>query len=113
HSCRRQNLSRWSRILEEKGRGGEVKAVKMTRARASLCIACLCAAVLGCTPATAAEAFITDQAGDEVSVLDLGSKDIVARIPVSGKPAGVAIAPDGHAAYVTSTEGKYVSVIDT
>ncbi len=48
-----------------------------------------------CAPARAAEAFITDQTGDEVSVLDLGSKQIVARIPVSGKPAGIAMARDG------------------
>jgi YVTN family beta-propeller protein len=64
-------------------------------------------------PASGAEAFITDQTGDEVSVLDLGSKQVVARIPVLGKPAGIAMSHDGRTAYVTSTEGKYVSVIDT
>jgi len=42
-----------------------------------------------------AEAFITDQTGDEVSVLDLGTKHVVARIPVTGKPAGIAMARDG------------------
>jgi YVTN family beta-propeller protein len=46
-------------------------------------------------------------------VLDLGSKQVVARIPVLGKPAGIAMARDGRTAYVTSTEGKYVSVINT
>ena len=46
-------------------------------------------------------------------MLDLGSKQVVARIPVLGKPAGIAMARDGRTAYVTSTEGKYVSVIDT
>jgi YVTN family beta-propeller protein len=30
-----------------------------------------------------------------------------------GKPAGIGTARDGRAAYVTSAEGKYVSVIDT
>jgi YVTN family beta-propeller protein len=45
-------------------------------------------------------------------VLDLKSKQVVARIPVLGKPAGIAMARDGRTAYVTSTEGKYVSVID-
>ena len=71
------------------------------------------AASLGGAPASGAEAFITDQTGDEVGVLDLGSKQVVARIPVLGKPAGIAMARDGRTAYVTSTEGKYVSVIDT
>lgn len=85
----------------------------MNGAWASAWLACLYVAFTGCAPASAAEAFITDQTGDEVSVLDLGSKQIVARIPVLGKPAGVAMARDGRTAYVTSTEGKYVSVIDT
>jgi YVTN family beta-propeller protein len=74
-------------------------------------LACVHAAFLGCAPVSGAEAFITDQTGEEVSVLDLGSKQVVARIPVLGKPAGIAMARDG--AYVTSTEGKYVSVINT
>ena len=46
-------------------------------------------------------------------MLDLGLQHVVARIPVLGKPAGIAMARDGRTAYVTSTEGKYVSVIDT
>jgi YVTN family beta-propeller protein len=82
-------------------------------ARVAVRLACVYAAFLGGAPASGAEAFITDQTGDEVSVLDLGSKQVVARIPVLGKPAGIAMARDGRTAYVTSTEGKYVSVIDT
>jgi YVTN family beta-propeller protein len=81
--------------------------------RVSVRLACVYAAVLGCAPAGGAEAFITDQTGDEVSVLDLGAKQVVARNPVLGKPAGIAMARDGRTAYVTSTEGKYVSMIDT
>jgi YVTN family beta-propeller protein len=81
--------------------------------RVTVCFACVYAAFLGCAPASGAEAFITDQTGDEVSVLDLGSKQVVAGIPVLGKPAGIAMAHDRRTAYVTSTQGKYVSVIDT
>lgn len=73
----------------------------MIGAQAKACFTWLCAVVLGCGPAVGAEAFITDQSGDEVSVLDLGLKHVVARIPVSGKPAGIAMAPDGRTAYVT------------
>jgi len=47
-----------------------------------------------CRAASGAEAFITDPTGDEVSVLDLGTH-VVARIPVTGKPAGIAMARDG------------------
>jgi YVTN family beta-propeller protein len=71
------------------------------------------AVCLYCAPAMGAEAFITDQTGDEISVLDLASKRVVAEIPVAGKPAGIAIARDGRTAYVTSTEGKFVSLIET
>jgi YVTN family beta-propeller protein len=81
--------------------------------RASAWLACVYAAFLGCAPASGAQALITDQTGDEVSVLDLKSKQVVARIPVLGKPAGIAMARDGRAACVTSAEGKYVSVVDT
>ena len=71
------------------------------------------ALLMGCVQAAADEAFVTDQTGDEVSVLDLATKRVVGRIPVAGKPAGIAMARDGRTAFVTSTEGKYVSVIDT
>lgn len=64
-------------------------------------------------PAAADEAFITDQSAGAVSVLDLSMKTLVATIAVGGKPAGIAMAPDGKSAYVTSPEGPYVSVIDT
>src|ERR1700758_2030047 len=73
----------------------------------------VCAVLLNCHPASAAEAFITDQTGNEVSVLDLAAKQVVARIPVPGKPAGIAMTRDGKTACVTSTEGKFVAVIDT
>jgi YVTN family beta-propeller protein len=82
-------------------------------ARVTVYLACVYAAFLGGAPASGAEAFITDQTGDEVSVIDLKSKQVVARIPVLGKPAGIAMGRDGRTAYVTSTEGKYVSVIET
>jgi YVTN family beta-propeller protein len=81
--------------------------------QALVLFAALCVSAALCRAASGAEAFITDQTGDEVSVLDLGTKHVVARIPVTGKPAGIAMARDGGTAYVTSPEGKYVSVIDT
>jgi YVTN family beta-propeller protein len=76
-------------------------------------LACIGMVVTSSFPARGDEAFITEQTGDEVSVLDLALKQVVAQIPVSGKPAGVAVARDGKNAFVTSTEGKFVSVIDT
>jgi YVTN family beta-propeller protein len=55
--------------------------VKSTRA--SVWLAGVSAAnLIWGSSAGGAEAFITDQTGDEVSVLDLKSKQVVARIPV-------------------------------
>jgi len=54
--------------------------------RITVRLACVYAAFLGSAPASGAEAFVTDQTGDEVSVLDLGSEQVVERIPVLGKP---------------------------
>ncbi len=75
--------------------------------RAGERLACLCVRGLSrlCS-GERAEAFITDQTGDEVSVLDLKSKQVVARIPVLGKPAGIAMARDGRAAYVTTAPAR-------
>ncbi len=72
-----------------------------------------CVLLLGGLPAVADEAFITEQGGGAVSVLDLSTRKVVARMPVEGKPAGIGMAHDGRFAYVTSPEGKFVSVIDT
>ncbi len=47
-----------------------------------------------------------------VTVVDLEAGSAVATNPVGGKPAGVAVSRDGARAYVTSPEGKYLSVID-
>ena len=44
--------------------------------------------------ARASEAFVTNQLGDDVSVLDLAGGKITATIPVGGKPAGIAMARD-------------------
>jgi len=63
--------------------------------QALVLFAALCVSAALCRAASGAEAFITDQTGDEVSVLDLGTKHVVARIPVTGKPAGIAMARDG------------------
>ncbi len=62
--------------------------------------------------ARAEEAFITNQVADSVTVLDLDAGKAVATIPVAGKPAGIAMAPDGSRAYVTCPDGKALAVID-
>lgn len=64
-------------------------------------------------PARADEAFIVNQVSQDVSVVDLEAGKAVATIAIGGKPAGVAMSPDGARAYVTSPDGGFLSVIDT
>ena len=61
----------------------------MKSARVTVCLAGVCAAIF-CwgAPASGAEAFITDQTGDEVSVLDLGLKQIVGGFRFWASPPG-------------------------
>jgi LPXTG-motif cell wall-anchored protein len=47
-----------------------------------------------------------------MSVIDVASGSVTATIPVGFTPGGVAFSPDGTKAYVTSTDGGTVSVID-
>jgi YVTN family beta-propeller protein len=64
------------------------------------------------SPATAAEAFVTAQSADAVSIVDLAAMKTVATLPIGGKPAGVAVSPDGARVYVSSPDGQFVTVID-
>ena len=62
-------------------------------------------------PAAADTAFITNQGSEDLSVVDLDRGEVLRTTPIGGKPAGVAVAPNGSAVYVVSPEGKYVSVL--
>lgn len=58
-------------------------------------------------------AYVTNNGGNSVSVIDTSTNTVTATIPVGGfSPIGVALTPDGTRAYVTSSSGL-VSVIDT
>lgn len=58
------------------------------------------------------EAFVTNQTGDSITVVDLNSFSAIAEISVPGKPAGVAVSPDRRWVYVTVPDGKALVVID-
>ena len=62
--------------------------------------------------ARAEEAFVTNQLSENLTVVDLTSLQPVATIAIGGKPAGVAITPDGRFAYVTSPDTKALTVVD-
>ena len=58
-------------------------------------------------------AYITNQLGDSVSVIDANTNTVQDSIPVKGKPAGVAVSRDGKRFYVSTPEARGVAVIDT
>jgi YVTN family beta-propeller protein len=65
--------------------------------------------------ANAQNAYITNNDDNTVSVIDTASDTVIATIPVTPRPGGVAVTPDGSRAFVTGDDGNYntVSVIDT
>ena len=47
-----------------------------------------------------------------MAVVDLGSWQVVRRIPVGAMPVGILITPDGRTAYVANTQDDKITVID-
>ncbi len=62
--------------------------------------------------ARADEAIVTAQGADALDIIDLAAMKPLARLPIGGKPAGVAVSADGARAYVTSPEGRFLTVLD-
>jgi YVTN family beta-propeller protein len=60
-----------------------------------------------------AELWIVNAASNDVSVIDLDSRQLAAHVEVGDNPRGVVLAPDGATAYVNNTLAGTVSVIDS
>lgn len=60
----------------------------------------------------AAEAFVTSQNSDTLTIVDLEDLRKIVTLEIGGKVAGVAVAPKGDLAYLTSPDGKFLTVID-
>ena len=58
-------------------------------------------------------AYIANNLGNTVSVIDTSNNNVVAIVKVGSGPIGVAVSPDGGRAYVTNGGSNTVSVIDT
>ncbi|RZK35331.1 MAG: YncE family protein, partial [Pedobacter sp.] len=69
-------------------------------------------ATITAVPASSGYAYIADVYLDIVSVIDINTNNIVARIPVGEGPTGVAVSPDGTRVYVANYDSHNVSVID-
>lgn len=65
------------------------------------------------SPAFAGDiAFVTSQNGNAVSIIDLGSHEVVAQAPLEGAPAPVAYDPAARRAYVVAADTGRLSVLD-
>src|SRR5262245_42886862 len=70
--------------------------------------------MLACGAAAAApKAYVANFGDSTVSVLDTGSRGVVATIPVAQGPHGMAVSSDGRTVYVAGDGSSSVSVIDT
>src|ERR1041384_6733002 len=73
----------------------------------------LCLTLFGASAALAqTKAYVTNVNDGTVSVIDTKSNTVIATIPVSPAPAGIAVTPDGAFVYVTLLGGNTVAVID-
>lgn len=57
-------------------------------------------------------AYVTNFAGDGVSVIDPGNRQLITHIKTGSKPHGVAIAPDGRSVYVSNEGDGTLSIIN-
>ena len=60
-----------------------------------------------------AELWVLNAASNDISVVDLTSRQLTAHIEVGDNPRGIVLSPDGATAYVNNTLAGTVSVIDT
>jgi YVTN family beta-propeller protein len=56
---------------------------------------------------------VANGAAHHVAVIDTGTNEVSATIPVGRRPWGIALTPDGKKAYVANGVSNDVSVIDT
>ena len=59
------------------------------------------------------EIWVLNAASNDVTVVDLNTRQRVAHIEVGDNPRGIVLSPDGSAAYVNNTLAGTVSVVDT
>ncbi len=59
------------------------------------------------------KAYVGNFKDNSVSVIDTGTRAVLATVPVAAGPDGIVIAPDGASAFVSGSSATSVSVIDT
>ncbi len=87
------------------------RARRLTRVMGvAMCVVICCVAV----PARAATlAYVPNQTGAAVAVVDVSNGAVIATVPVGAAPIGVAVAPGGRYVYITQHNADTVAVVST
>ncbi len=64
-------------------------------------------------PAMANKAFISNEKGNTVTVVDTDTWEVLAEFPAGNRPRGITISPDGAKLYVAASDDDTVRVFDT
>lgn len=72
-------------------------------------MACLCTA----SPALAGKIFVSNEKGNDITVLDSESLEVIATFPGGQRPRGITASPDGKWLYVCASDDNLVRVFST
>ena len=77
------------------------------RLLATSCLICATAA-----PAAAFTAYVSNEKGNSISVIDTDTKEVVKTIKTGNRPRGITISHDGKFIYVCVSDDDTIEVID-
>jgi YVTN family beta-propeller protein len=63
-------------------------------------------------PAAANRVFVSNEKGNDVTVLDSDTLEVIGTYPVGARPRGITISPDGKELYVCTSDDDLVRVFD-
>ncbi|SFU19695.1 YVTN family beta-propeller repeat protein [Sedimentitalea nanhaiensis] len=69
--------------------------------------------VLGLAPALAGKAFVSNERGNTITVVDTDSWEVIAEFFGGNRPRGITVSPDGKLLYVCASDDNIVRVFDT
>ena len=76
-------------------------------------IGVLAAGLLPAGPAVAGKAFVSNEKGNTITVVDTESWEAIQEFPAGNRPRGITVSPDGKLLYVCASDDNIVRVFDT
>jgi PQQ-dependent catabolism-associated beta-propeller protein len=71
------------------------------------------AGICASSPALALKAFVSNEKGNTVSVIDMDTWETIAEFDAGNRPRGIGISPDGQHLYVCASDDDSIRVFDT